>query len=325
MKLHPRLRDVRILSIFVVSLMLVLVGSVQSVEVANAARAAKHQMVGMDGRTLMAPTTESLQQVAFPGTGELSGIDTGDLGMDDRDADTVLPPLGIGSVIGPDGRVQVTGTTTYPFRANAFLVVKFPSGTGTCTGWFVGPRTLATAGHCVYDTDTNQWATSVQVFPGRNGTSKPYGSVYACYLWSVKGWVTNENTNYDYGAIILPSNKPLGNTVGWYGFFWTSNGASLDEDKVRIYGYPGDKPYGTQWGMQNRIKEVATRKLFHNVDTAGGQSGSAVYETRTDGPYANSIHTNGVYGGSPYNRSTRIVKDVFNNLVNWKNNPNCNP
>lgn len=325
MKLYRLLQEPRVYVVALAALALALVCVAQPIQVAKAGSPDQSQMVGKNGKTFTAPDAGEKLAEAFSGSGNVSGLSAEDLIADSRRLSPLLPPIGPSSVIGSDGRKKVTNTTTYPYRANAFLEVDFPSGGGTCTGWFVGPRTLVTAGHCVYDVDFNEWADSIKVYPGRNGNSTPYGSAYACFLWSVNGWVNSENTNYDYGAIILSPSDDLGNTVGWYGYFWTSDGNSLDEDLVRIYGYPGDKSYGTQWGMQNRIKQVATRKLFHNVDTAGGQSGSAVYETRSNGPYANSIHTNGVYGSSPYNRSTRITKDVFNNIKSWKNNPDCSP
>jgi glutamyl endopeptidase len=309
--------------LFVLILLIALLVSLGPSEEAQAQSRQKHRMVGSSGKTMLAPNAGNSVEELFNGSGDLGGI-----AAEEDSAAEELPPIrwphGNESVIGADGRTKVNTTTNYPYRANAFLKVTFNGDSGTCTGFFIGPRTLATAGHCVYDQSLG-WATSIQVFPGRNGSNSPYGNAYACYLWSVEGWVDDGSSNYDYGAIILPSSKALGNTVGWYGFFYTTNGASLDEDIVRIYGYPGDKTYATQWGMQGRIKRVYTRKLHHNLDTAGGQSGSAVYETRTNGPYANSIHTSGVYGSSPYNRSTRIVKGVFNNLKNWKNNPDCTP
>jgi glutamyl endopeptidase len=309
--------------LFAFTLLIALVISLGPNEEAQAQSRQKHRMVGSSGTTLLAPDADNSVEELFAGSGDLAGI-TAENDSAEAELLPISSPLGIESVIGTDSRTRVNTTTNYPYRANAFLKVTYNGGSGTCTGFFIGPRTLATAGHCVFDQALG-WATSIQVFPGRNGGSSPYGSAYACYLWSVDGWVNDDNTNYDYGAIILPSNKALGNTVGWYGYFYTTDGASLDEDQVRIYGYPGDKTYATQWGMQGKIKRVYNRKLHHNLDTAGGQSGSAVYETRSNGPYANSIHTNGVYGTSPYNRSTRIVKGVFNNLKNWKNNPDCTP
>lgn len=310
--------------LFAYALLIALLVALGPRDEAQAQSKENHRMVGISGKTMLAPHAGNKVEELFNGSGDLAGIAAEDDSTVGQSLPPILSPLGIESVIGADGRAKVNTTTNYPYRANAFLIVNYNGGSGTCTGFFIGPRTLATAGHCVYD-QTLGWATSIQVFPGRNGGSSPYGNAYACYLWSVGGWVDNGNTNYDYGAIILPSNKALGNTVGWYGFFYTTDGASLDEDTVRVYGYPGDKTYGTQWGMQGKIKTVNTRKLHHNVDTAGGQSGSAVYETRSNGPYANSIHTNGVYGTSPYNRSTRIVKGVFDNLKAWKNNPDCTP
>ncbi len=310
--------------LFAFALLIALLVAANPSEEAQAKGRKNHRMVGSSGTRLLAPDAAGSVEELFDGSGDMAGIVAANDAAGESELPAIPSPLGIESVIGSDGRAQVTTTTNYPYRANAFLKVKYNGGSGTCTGFFIGPRTLATAGHCVYD-QTLGWATSIQVFPGRNGGTSPYGSAYACYLWSVDGWVDSGSTNYDYGAIILPSNKALGNTVGWYGFFYTTDGSSLDEDRVRIYGYPGDKTYATQWGMRGRIKTVNSRKLHHNLDTAGGQSGSAVYETRTNGPYANSIHTNGVYGTSPYNRSTRIVKGVFNNLKSWKDNPDCTP
>lgn len=324
--LHPVLREPRI---FLLGLFGLLIAAVVLFAPHETARAAKGKTANLAvsnyGKTVAAPDAGVSLLQGNGGTGVNVDVNTSDLVADATALLPILPRLGISSVIGNDTRVRKSPATSYPYRANAFLVVTFPSGGGTCTGWFIGPRTLMTAGHCVYNIDNNEWATSIVVYPGRDAGSSPYGSASACMLWSVNGWVNSENTNYDYGAIILPSNKKLGNTVGWYGFFWTGNGASLDEDKVRVYGYPGDKPYGEQWGGKGKIKTVYSRKLHHSVDTAAGESGSAVYETRTNGPYANSIHTNGVYGTSSYNRSTRINQGVFNNMVNWKNHPDCTP
>ena len=53
-------------------------------------------------------------------------------------------------------------------------------------------------------------------------------------------------------------------------------------------------------------------------------SGSPAYNTSGPAgcnPCAIAIHTNGVYGGSPYNRGTRITEAAFNNLVAWMNAP----
>jgi glutamyl endopeptidase len=78
---------------------------------------------------------------------------------------------------------------------------------------------------------------------------------------------------------------------------------------------PGDKPAGTQWYHWRQVASVNSRKVYYAIDTAGGQSGSAVYRIISGGHYGIAIHA---YGGATANSGTRIVQPVFNNLVAWK-------
>lgn len=118
----------------------------------------------------------------------------------------------------------------------------FQAKIGSCTGWMIGPKTVATAGHCIYDTSSGSFAGTATVSPGRNGTSYPYGSVKSTRYFIPSGWRSG-NTNYDYGAIEL--SEPIGNTVGYFGYSYTTS--SLVGTTVTISGYPGDKTAGTQW------------------------------------------------------------------------------
>jgi glutamyl endopeptidase len=229
--------------------------------------------------------------------------------------------IGIESIIGTDTRVRITPTTSYPARA----VVLITMTGGRCTGWLYGPDIVATAGHCVHSGGPGgKWSTSVRVYPGRNGTSSPFGSCTARTLYSVAGWVNSSYEQYDYGAIKL--NCTIGNTVGWFGYWWQS--ASLTGLPVLISGYPGDKPL-TQWRSKDLIRVTQTRQVFYRNDTVGGMSGSPVYNNWASGSpcaghCAMAIHAYGLHGASPHstsNHGTRIVQAVFNNLLAWKNAP----
>ena len=140
----------------------------------------------------------------------------------------------------------------------------------------------------------------------------PYGSVTSSNFRSVAGWINNGDENFDYGAIIIPTE--LGNTVGWFGFGVYSD-ADLKASVANISGYPGDKPAGTQWYDHRQVASVNSRKVFYDVDTAGGQSGSAVYRIINGGRFGVAVHA---YGGATTNSGTRIVTPVFNNMVAWK-------
>ena len=227
------------------------------------------------------------------------------------------PPLAE-TVHGPDDRIQITNTAIYPWRVHASLLITAADNSlWIGTGWFIGPHTLMTAGHVVYIKNSgvpgrDGWVKSINVMPGRNGSSLPYGSVTSSNFRTVNGWANSGDENYDYGAIIIPTD--LGSTVGWLGFgVWPD--ADLLSAVANISGYPGDKPAGTQWYDHRTIASVNARKVFYDIDTAGGQSGSAAYRIINGVRYGVAIHA---YGGATTNSGTRIIQPVYDNMVAWK-------
>lgn len=219
-------------------------------------------------------------------------------------------------VVGPDDRVQVGDTAVYPWRAIASLSITAANGTSWIgTGWFIGPRLLMTAGHCVHMADQGGWARQIEVMPGRNGGTLPYGSVVSTQFGSVEGWTRDRNRDFDYGVIMLGPDQRLGDTVGTFG--WESRSdAGLLGATINLSGYPGDKPAGTQWFHSNTIKAVTPNTFSYDVDTAGGQSGAPVWMLFGDQRRAVGIHTNGAITG---NSATRINNNVANNIVFWRN------
>ncbi|MCA9221940.1 MAG: serine protease, partial [Planctomycetales bacterium] len=232
--------------------------------------------------------------------GDLANVESGAMGdMEELDRpETVLPP---------DTRVRVNSTTSFPFRAAGRIDIG-------CTGTLVGPRHVLTAGHRVYNINTDQWYSRLDFTPAQNGNgSPPYGTITWRTAVAVKGWTRDHDRNYDYAMIVL--DRDIGNTVGTMGF---AHDPSLPNYNVNINGYPGDKPLGQMWHSYGAIRLVQPFRIYHDCDTYGGNSGSGVYV------YVNStgvrqilgIHAYGV-DGTGFNGATRINYNVFNKIREW--------
>lgn len=224
----------------------------------------------------------------------------------------------IETVFGPDDRIQVKDTKKYPWRASASLLITAADDSQWIgTAWFVNPRTLITAGHCVFinHSDTpgrNGFVKKIQVMPGRDGATIPYGVLTATEFWTVKGWGESGLENYDYGAIILPA--PFPQDIGYFGYKVIDDD-SLKKCTANVAGYPGDKLSGTAWYDNRIIASLNNDKVFYAADTAGGQSGAVVYIIENGVRWAVAIHA---YGGTTTNSGTRISSLVAANLENWK-------
>ncbi len=219
-------------------------------------------------------------------------------------------------IIDTDDRVRVGDTTVYPWRAICALrITSADNRRFIGTGWFISPRTLLTAGHCVFMHDAGGWVRSIEVIPGCNDASQPFGSYLATAFRSVTGWTNSKNRVHDYGAIILPAASRPGDQTGYFGF-GTRTDAFLLNSALNLSGYPGDKGGRQQWYMAQRPKAVSEQVVTYDIDTMGGQSGSPVWVLENGQRYGVGIHTNGSTSG---NSATRINSAVYNNALNWKN------
>jgi glutamyl endopeptidase len=232
---------------------------------------------------------------------------------------------GLLTVIGQDERSRIRDTEDPPFRMVCALAIKGPWGDFVGTGWLAGPRTLITAGHCVFDRNQmGGWAESIQVTPAQDGDEPlPFGSFMATRFSTVDRWEDQQDPDFDIAAIHL--NDRIGDRLGWFavGAFTDSE---LQDFLVNVSGYPGNPGGGVQqWWARNRIKAVTPRRIFYDVDTSGGQSGGPAYifeEGKPDTPIVVGIHAYGV-GGTPrdvplvVNSAPRIIPEVVEQIRAW--------
>lgn len=231
------------------------------------------------------------------------------------------------SVIDADERVRIIDTDLHPWRMICALRMYAPSGAAAIgTGWFVGPRTVVTAGHCVFSNSFfGGWVGTIEVIPGLNGTgsnARPYGSVTSSRVSSVDRWVESEDPDFDIGCIHL--DVDAGTKVGWFSV-GALPPADLEGYLVNVSGYPADRGAGNeQYHSRNRIVRVSERRLFYEVDTYAGQSGAPVWIHEKEGspPIAVGIHAYGT-GGTPANfkitanSAPRVIPEVLNKMKEW--------
>jgi glutamyl endopeptidase len=255
---------------------------------------------------------ESLAEVALsftaPDTQNLHDVGAASFG---------IPPQ-LEAVLGSDERVQITDTLQYPWRVTtSLLITAADNSQWVGTAWFISPRTLVTAGHCVYIKGSglpsrDGWVKKIQVMPGRNGAELPFGGMSATEFWTVRGWGEQGLEIYDYGAIILPS--PFEQDLGHMAF-GVFDDATLGNAIANIAGYPADKPTGTLWYDFRKIASVNPDKVYYEADTGGGQSGACVDIIQGGQRIGIAVHA---YGGNTANSGTRISSQVFANLESWK-------
>lgn len=102
-------------------------------------------------------------------------------------------------IIGSEQRYSNSlSTGTYPYRATG----KWENI--SCTGFFVGPRTVVTSAHCFYSRATKEWGEVARFIPGKHDSYEPWGrwsiSTYyipTAYMTDALGW------DYDFGVADL--------------------------------------------------------------------------------------------------------------------------
>jgi V8-like Glu-specific endopeptidase len=187
-------------------------------------------------------------------------------------------------VFGNDDRVQIANTKIYPFSAIGYLESKNSKGEySSCSATLIGPSTVLTAAHCLYNHDAGGWMDNFFFVPGLNGATAndaPFGGYEYAEAYVVQGFIDNYQGFYgsvlpwDLGIITLK--QPIGNNLGWLGYNHYPN---LGDFTANIVGYPGDKPGGTMWRSTCNVlaENVGDGYMQYDCDTFPGSSGSAVY------------------------------------------------
>lgn len=219
------------------------------------------------------------------------------------------------TIIGADDRVRIHNTTDVPWRTYCALRIRFPSGaSGRGSGFLIGKRAVATAGHCVYNKAHGGFATSIDVIPAANGPQTPYGTLTSKSFVTTDGYKNQGLAEADIGCIFL-SGDGFARQPGCLGFAALSAQELVAQPAV-LAGYPGDKPFAEMWGMAGFISQVKDKVIVYSaIDTSGGQSGTALTMFKNGKRHAIAIHNYGSSGDG--NSATRITPEVYDLMLKW--------
>lgn len=240
-------------------------------------------------------------------------------------------------VQGTDERWEVTsgnGAHTWPYRAVGHV------RTG-CSGALIGPSTVLTAGHCVYDNAGRKFLSNLNFVVNRHDGGTHCNSWFSSWFgkfctgyeferevgwtWATT-WFSNAKppvrcndgswrcqypSDFVYDIAIIRLAESVGDQYGWLGFGYDCT--SIAYSPVDTAGYPGDKP-----GSQSRMwahtggainafagctakEDQANGYVYSSIDAAPGQSGSAIWDR--------SGRIRAVLVSEPYQRT--INKEYF--------------
>jgi glutamyl endopeptidase len=222
------------------------------------------------------------------------------------------------SIIGNDELVRQNPTTIYPYSAITYLIPAWNGSSGNCTGFVIGPHTIATAGHCLYDhEDGLGYADTVYVAPAKNLSSTPYGVYYAAKIAVLNGFAFDRDYELDYGVVQL--NQNISQMTGTISLRMVSG--SMNDMGTNITGYPWNPAKYLDSGMYRHVDKVwltYPNYILYANDTEVGMSGSPIInDSASCNMCAIGIHTQG-YGpanwSSSLNGGIRMTQTVVNNL-----------
>lgn len=167
----------------------------------------------------------------------------------------------------PDTRTVVPDTSVYPFNTIGLIQIYGEDGSlsGFCSGALIKARVILTAGHCIWEPETNAFIGSADFTPGYNPVADnpaPYGTVNVVKMMVPTLFTEcsdRGDANYgpchqavDFGLMLIEEEY-----TEWMGYGY--DGTDTGNEMVNTAGYPGEPRL---YFLQDSRVPIATNTHF---------------------------------------------------------------
>lgn len=197
--------------------------------------------------------------------------------------------------------------TYYPYKAVGKLYFRDYLGYSYyCSASVVSPaNVIVTAGHCVYDTDTNHWQNSWVFVPAERNGVAIYGTFAYTSATVLYNWMTapyySAGIQYDMAVIKLRTNSAGRSVTSYTGYLGRSWNYGYTMNLTEI-SYPANRYLGSKYTYIGQAETFAysTDILAYGSNLGSGASGSPIlykYSPYTTGAvnFVNAVQS----GSSP--------------------------
>ncbi len=215
----------------------------------------------------------------------------------------------------PSDKTKVIQVGDWPNSVNGVVESTYKDGRKTsATGTLIGPNVALTAGHALYDHKRNEHPIKIQFIPAIDVSLQFSGMSPKVIQKFISSEYVQSGTKEDYGLLIL--DQLIGNLLGYFGLS-VVDPEILKRKLLSITGYPKNAKIKTHemWKIDGVPLHIDADYIFHVMDTAFGQSGSAVSYQETDGNFfIVGVH---VLKDVFANKATFLTKKRYQQIKEW--------
>jgi len=194
-------------------------------------------------------------------------------------------------ILTPSTYVRGVCSKNPPAAGRAFFV--FNTQTYVCSGSVVNAKNrdmVITAGHCVYNTTSKQYATNWIFVPGYNNDERPDGTFVWRYIETNAEWRNKADYNYDVAVVLMNENEQKQHIQDAAGIAFGITLNAAKKVATNAFGFPMNMNNGETMSTCAAVSTNPTLFLmssFKGLQISCGMGGGA-----SGGPWCQSYNSN---------------------------------